>query len=409
MNPNSITAGIVIVIAFALPTAARASDIGQEIAGQVSIATYQDYLENRLFTHQGMSRGPTGAQHDLARDNIVSTLASFGLDVELHPFVRNGTTYYNVIATQPGVLDPDQIYVVGGHYDSVSNPGADDDASGVAGVMELARILTQYESAFTIKYCAWDLEELGLLGSNAYVRDTRWQRVRGMIQIDMVAHDAGLNRQALYPGLSGTNLLADGLVAAFPTYGNGTTVIRRAPASFSDHYPFAQAGYPAIAFVEDNYTSNGCYHQQCDHVDQPNYIMYPFATNLFRVIGGYLADNALVWHVGDCDGDGTPDSDEIAANPSLDCNGNGVLDACEPDVVRDCNANGIPDVCEIAADPLADLDHNGFLDSCQQIRRVPVDYATIQAAIDAATNITSQPGDNNVSPFGASADGVAKT
>jgi Peptidase family M28/Right handed beta helix region len=369
-----------------LSCSALASEIGDEIAAQVSIATYQHYLENLLYTHQGMSRGVNGAEHDLARANIVSTLAGFGLDVELHPFVYNNVTYYNVVATQPGVLDPDQIYVVGAHYDSVNNPGADDDASGVAGVLELARILSQYDTAYTIRYCAWDREEQGLIGSTSYVAERRWEAVRGMIQIDMVAHDSGGNRQALYPALGGVNPLADGLVAAFPLYGNGTTVIRRAPSTFSDHAPFARAGYDAIAFVEDNYLANSCYHQACDHVDQPDYIYYPFATNLVRVIGGYLADNALVWHVDDCDGDDLSDAAEIAGNPALDCNANGVLDSCEPGIVRDCNANAVTDLCEIGATQALDSDRNGILDACQTTRRVPQDYATVQAAIDAATD-----------------------
>ena len=61
------------------------------------------------------------------------------------------------IATKTGTVYPQSQYVIGAHYDSVNNPGADDDASGVAAVFEeIARILAQYETAYTIKFCTSD-------------------------------------------------------------------------------------------------------------------------------------------------------------------------------------------------------------------------------------------------------------
>ncbi|GMU83322.1 MAG: hypothetical protein AMXMBFR47_31920 [Planctomycetota bacterium] len=378
-----------LLVAFALlaPLLAttRASEIGDEIADQVDVATWRHYLDDLLYTHAGNNRGIAGAHHNLARENIVSTFESFGLPVERHQFIYASQTYQNIIATKIGRLYPDQIFVVGAHYDSVNNGGADDDGSGVASLMELARIFSQYDTASTIKFCAWDAEEVGLRGSTAYVGERRDQLVRAMIQIDMIAHDAGANRQDIYA--SATALaLRDGLVAAFPLYGRGQGVQTNPYAGFSDHAPFDGAQYPAICFVEDNYQANSCYHQPCDNVDNPNYIHYDFAANLVRVVGGYLADNALAMHADDCDNDGTPDSAEIAADPSLDCNGNGVLDACEPGTNADCNANGTRDLCDIALGASTDLERNGIPDECQATRLVPSQYPTIQAAINASVH-----------------------
>lgn len=362
---------------------AAASEIGLEVAGQVEVASWRHFLDDLLYTHAGNNRGINGAHHNLARENIVVTFESFGLSVERDEFVYAAQTYQNIIATKPGRLYPDQVIVIGAHYDSVSNPGADDDGSGVASLLELARIFSVYDTAYTIKFCAWDAEEVGLRGSSAYVAERRDRMVRGMIQIDMIAHDAGANRQDIYAGNLATGL-RDALIAAFPLYGNGLSVQSNPYAGFSDHAPFDAAQYSAVCFVEDNYQSNTCYHQQCDNVDNPNYIHYDFAVNFVRVIAGYLADSALASHANDWDDDGTPDTEQIAANPALDCNSNGLLDAREPGLVRDCNSNGTPDVCEIAAGTSADVDRNGFADECQTTRLVPQQYATIQSAISAA-------------------------
>ncbi|MBI5865259.1 MAG: M28 family peptidase [Planctomycetes bacterium] len=202
-----------------LPAAsAAASEIGDEIAAQVSAAAWQHYLDDLLYTHAGNNRSITGPQHNLARENIVATFQSFGLAVERDEFVYASATYQNIIATKPGRLYPDQAYVIGAHYDSVGNAGADDDASGVASLLELARIFAQYDTAYTIKFCAWDAEEVGLRGSTAYVGERRDQLIRGMVQLDMIAHNAGLNRQDIYAGALATGL-RDQLVAAFPLYG----------------------------------------------------------------------------------------------------------------------------------------------------------------------------------------------
>ncbi|MBL8767920.1 MAG: hypothetical protein JNL94_11170, partial [Planctomycetes bacterium] len=84
----------------------------------------------------------------------------------------------------------------------------------------------------------------------------------------------------------------------------------------------------------------------------------------------------------DCNANGIPDSCEALA----DCDADGISDACEiaSGSATDCNANGVPDACELAAGTSVDVDGNGQLDECQNVRAVPSQYPTIQAAIDAA-------------------------
>ena len=112
-----------------------------------------------------------------ASDWIAGRMEALGLEVEQQPFYANtwygsGQAAPNVIGIQRGTLYPDTYVVCGSHFDSFSYsgncPGADDNATGVASVLESARIMTQYEFEYSIIYCAYGCEEMGLYGSEAY-------------------------------------------------------------------------------------------------------------------------------------------------------------------------------------------------------------------------------------------------
>ncbi len=116
-----------------------------------------------------------------ASDWIAGRMQALGLEVEQQAFYANtwlgsGQAAPNVIGIQRGTLYPDTYVVCGSHFDSFSYqamsggsaPGADDNATGVAAVLESARIMTQYEFEYSIVYCAYGCEEMGLYGSEAY-------------------------------------------------------------------------------------------------------------------------------------------------------------------------------------------------------------------------------------------------
>ena len=116
-----------------------------------------------------------------ASDWIAGRMQALGLEVEQQPFYANtwfgsGEAAPNVIGIQRGTLYPDTYVVCGSHFDSFSYqamsggtaPGADDNATGVASVLESARIMTQYEFEYSIIYCAYGCEEMDLYGSEAY-------------------------------------------------------------------------------------------------------------------------------------------------------------------------------------------------------------------------------------------------
>ncbi len=105
-------------------------------------------------------------QWQTVQDLCADRFASLGYTVERHTYA----TGVNVIGVKPGTTVPAEQVLVSAHYDSVTNcPGADDNGSGVAGVLEAARVLALEPHKRTTIVACWDEEETGLIGSRAYV------------------------------------------------------------------------------------------------------------------------------------------------------------------------------------------------------------------------------------------------
>lgn len=131
----------------------------------------------------------------IAQQWIAGQFQSWGLDVEVMDFwMPGGPASDNVIARMTGTKYPDEYIVLGGHYDSVSwsglAPGADDNASGTSGVMEAARILSQYEFDRSIVFIAFSGEEQGLYGSAAYASEKAQEgkNILGYFNMDMIGY-----------------------------------------------------------------------------------------------------------------------------------------------------------------------------------------------------------------------------
>jgi hypothetical protein len=274
--------------AFAVPVVPQPKDI----VDQVSQTTYRHYLDDVLYTHLGDDR-QWGPEHDLARTNIYSQFNSFGLDTSLHPFSYFGETYYNVVGIHYGKVHPDDIYIVGAHYDSYSSgPGADDNASGTAGVLEAARVLSQYVFEATLIFIGFDREEEGLVGSRAYAQEHRDDDILGMISLDMIAYNgSGLNKARIY-GRDSSAALKQSLADAISLYGDGLSSENSGRIDASDHAPFEAEGFQACLLIEYDVWNNPYYHRLNDSVDTLNYIDYAFATNMVSSTVGFLATAA---------------------------------------------------------------------------------------------------------------------
>ena len=228
------------------------------------------------------TRYASTAACEAAGTEIGDWFRMFGLPTEFEYF-QFGTsphvnTTSNFIATLPGRVDPSRIIIVSAHYDSFSNeaqtraPGADDNASGVAVVVELARILRNYRFDFTVKFIAWGAEERGLVGSryHAQAAQQRQDRIIATIVADMVGYVDAAPEDLDIVSDPRSQWLADRYAAAATAYG-GLASARRTQSQFSsDCMAFWEKHYTSACAIEDFNSSNPYFHKATDIVSTLN-------------------------------------------------------------------------------------------------------------------------------------------
>ncbi|MBL1217584.1 MAG: Zn-dependent exopeptidase M28 [Planctomycetes bacterium] len=263
------------------------------IVDQVSEARITSLMQDSLYAHDGADKR-WGPEHDLCRTAIYQEFTEAGLDVSLHPFSYSGQTYYNVVALHRGTVRPDEYYIIGAHFDTVGNPGADDTTSGVASMLESARILSQYQFEASMIFIAFDREEQWMIGSTAWVEDHLDDDIRGMISLDMIGYSGPDPLSARLCASLASESWKMGLFDACHQYGNMFVLVQGA-LDRSDHAPFEWNGFPAVWLAEYNFIErNPYYHTQQDSVDTPGYIDYELITAMTRSTTGYLAEQAVL-------------------------------------------------------------------------------------------------------------------
>jgi Zn-dependent M28 family amino/carboxypeptidase len=228
---------------------------------------------------------------------IEAELQSYGISIENDSFFYHGTTYRNVIGTI-GNPAADSLIILGAHFDSVEGaPGADDNASGVAVLLETARILAQAPLRSKILICAFNLEELNMIGSAHMAKRLKaaGTRVEAMISLEMVGYADSRSGSQRYPA---------GLRWFYPDRGDFIAIIgnfkstswlrrvaremRQVPGlrvetlavpgkgelipavRLSDHAPFWDLGYPALMMTDTAMFRNPNYHGASDLLDTLN-------------------------------------------------------------------------------------------------------------------------------------------
>lgn len=198
----------------------------------------------------------------------------------------------NVIAEKRGTREPEKVILVIAHLDSVGAAfaGADDNASGAAGALEMARILAPLGSAKTIRFVLANSEEDGLIGSSAYVRSLG---ASGMAQLELViAMDMiGYNSNGIMD--LETDKEHEAMVQWYAERVRAYTKLRSRiamPAWGSDHVPFLRANIPTLLTIEYWDTKTPCYHQRCD---KPDTVNYEYAAEITRVNLAVVAEKAL--------------------------------------------------------------------------------------------------------------------
>jgi Zn-dependent M28 family amino/carboxypeptidase len=223
-----------------------------------------------------------------------------------------------------GSVTSENIYIVGAHYDtylSGEHPGGDDNASGTAGVLEVARILSQYSFESTIRFIGFNAEEDWMEGSQDYVDSivAANESIVGMINLDMILRpawdddptepvdlDITTSNTALCLGWADTFISAADIYAPSLIFDSGT------PNTYywyaSDQAPFIEAGFAAFMVSENTAGeiwagSNAYYHSSEDASDglannpfSPSGVIYDyvFATDIVRTTVAILALQAVV-------------------------------------------------------------------------------------------------------------------
>ncbi|MDX1702091.1 MAG: M20/M25/M40 family metallo-hydrolase, partial [Melioribacteraceae bacterium] len=228
------------------------------------------------------SRHKNQAGNDKAADYIKQKLEFYGLAVYDQWFSGSGR---NVYAVQEGTDFPNQKYIICAHYDDMPSgpvaPGADDNASGTAAVLEAARILSQYQSKYTIIYALWDEEEQGLVGAYYYAQQAfaSGDSILGVVNMDMIAWDSNSDYIVdVHTRSVGTSLyLKDKIIETNNLYSLGLNIDVKNPGStYSDHAAFWSYNYGAILVIEDGSDFNNYYHTTNDKVqyfNQPYFLM----------------------------------------------------------------------------------------------------------------------------------------
>jgi hypothetical protein len=194
-------------------------------------------------------------------------MQALGLNVEYHIWGSSGTpsTYPNVIGQLTGSINPTDIYIIGAHLDDMPSsgaaPGADDNASGSAGTLIAADILSRYQWNCTLRFAFWTGEEQGMLGSEAYATRARsqGQNIKGYLNMDMIAYNSGapneinLFARSSVPGSINMMDLYASVISAYELNLVPVKYTDRSIGNYSDNKSFWDEGYASIVTTEDYY------------------------------------------------------------------------------------------------------------------------------------------------------------
>jgi len=257
----------------------------------ISIENLKRHVENIHFDRNPYDGYPKLEQ---AAQYIEREFQKIGLDVKEDTFQWEGKSYKNIVAEKKGLVSSHRVLILGAHYDTVpGSPGADDNASAIAVLLEVARNIQTVPLEGTVRLIAFSLEEYNFVGSTHYVE--KFQRgeeeILGMISLEMVGftgprqdYPPYLNPK-YYPnvgdfiaiiGNERSKELLEKVCQSFKTN------IRQLPLEFlivpgngegmeevrlSDHSAFWDHGFPALLITDTSFLRNPNYHLPSDRME----------------------------------------------------------------------------------------------------------------------------------------------
>ncbi len=296
-----------------------------------SYAIHFDSLRTDKNSDRKVRQGASQSiDHDACRDYIYRQFVHYFGDSLVYVHYFDKGTYKglaNVAGFKPGTNPDAGIWIVGAHYDSNNNfseydsldiaPGANDNGTGLAAVLEIARVLSGIESEASVLFAAWDFEERftnGLpTGSNewyqTYVKrfrrtdfeavgrggNIRRNDIVAYLNFDMFGNPADSidNKPVLWVcyGINQHVDFANEYSETVNAYVPDIHALTYGRMIFSDHFTFALRRIPAIENLQSDYTSDKYYHTSYDNIDTPDNINYEFAVNVTRGGLAFLLEN----------------------------------------------------------------------------------------------------------------------
>lgn len=265
-------------------------------------------LHDRLKAHVSLLAGNIGerniwhyAELVATADYIHDTFKELGYLPDIQAYQSKGKTVKNLVAELVGYSAPQEIVVVGAHYDSVlGSPGANDNGSGVAAMLELARLFKDRNPGRTVRFVAFVNEEPPFyyteeMGSRVYATRARerGERITAMLSLETIGYYSDAPGSQHYPfpfsffypdianfigfvGNLSSRSLARGALDAFRRHTAFPSEGVAAPGwitgiGWSDHWSFWRVGYPAIMITDTALFRYAHYHSPTDTPDKIDY------------------------------------------------------------------------------------------------------------------------------------------
>ena len=257
----------------------------------IFIENLKRHVENIHFDRNPYDGYPKLEQ---AAQYIEREFQKIGWDVKEDTFEWEGKSYKNIVAEKKGMTSPHRVFILGAHYDTVpGSPGADDNASAIAVLLEVARNIQTAPLEGTVRLIAFSLEEYNFVGSTHYVEKFQRgeEKILGMISLEMVGftgprqdYPPYLNPK-YYPnvgdfiaiiGNERSKELLEKVCQSFrahvprlpleflvvPGNGEGMEEVR-----LSDHSTFWDQGFPALLVTDTSFLRNPNYHLPSDRME----------------------------------------------------------------------------------------------------------------------------------------------
>jgi len=245
---------------------------------------------------------------------IVKQFASYGYEVAFHEYTVYNKIARNIIVSHTGDTHPEEIILVGAHYDTCFNPGADDNASGIAGLLTLADIIRQKNTNRTIQFVAFVNEEPPFfktkdMGSRVFAKKARksGENIKAIIILEMIGYYSHAIHSQRYPPLLGffypnkanficavgnwqSQKLVKYICSRFRHHTHFPIESYVGPGfvpgvDFSDHWSFWKEGYTAVMITDTAFYRYPHYHSSSDTYEKLDYeSMAAVITGLSNVV-----------------------------------------------------------------------------------------------------------------------------